>query len=147
MKTIKTITLEEAKKAINAMEKEANKIGINFSFCIIDSMYNVLVHEKMDNARASSVNVSKAKAMTSLKLEFKTSDIAEIIREKNLKISDFAGNCKTTITGGIPLYEAEDVQDPSGAIGVSGGQIDEEVALIGMKAIGLVTREYLYKHK
>ena len=105
MKEIKTVTFEDAKKAIKAMEKEAEKLEIGLSFCIVDSMYNILIHEKMDNARVPSVNVSKAKAMTSLKLGIKTSGIKAVLKKFDISILDLAGNCETSIPGGFPLYE------------------------------------------
>jgi uncharacterized protein GlcG (DUF336 family) len=53
----------------------------------------------------------------------------------------WAGGCETAFGGGIPVYEEENGSVPVGALGVSGGtqEQDHDMALIGLKALGLVT--------
>ena len=142
MKVIKTITLSEAKKAIKAMEDLAKNMGIDFSFCVIDCMANILILEKMDNVKIASVNVARAKAITALKMNIPTGNIGKMIKEMELDIAFWAGSCETGFAGGFPLYDNENNKIPVGAIGVSGGsqEQDSEVALEGAKVLGFITK-------
>jgi len=138
MKNTKSISLKEAKKALFAMEKKAEELNIGFSFCILDAMGDMLLFEKMDNAKRFSINMARAKAETSLILGSSTRKIAEIKKKRGFEIASFSGNCKTEVAGGIPLC-LDGENEPLGSIGVSGPSqdIDEEVAIFGAEAIGL----------
>ena len=46
MEDIKTIVLEDAKKAIAGMEKKCLELGINCSFCVMDCLGNIIILEK-----------------------------------------------------------------------------------------------------
>ncbi|MCL5071696.1 MAG: heme-binding protein [Actinobacteria bacterium] len=117
-------------------------MGIDFSICIIDCMGNILILEKMDNVKASSVNIARAKAMTALKMNVPTGNIGKMIKEMELDIMFWAGSCETGFAGGFPLYDNESNKFPVGAIGVSGGsqEQDSEVALEGAKVLNLITK-------
>jgi uncharacterized protein GlcG (DUF336 family) len=142
MKTIQTLTLAEAKEAVQAMEKEAARMAIDFAFCIVDSANNILLSEKMDGVKSASVGLARAKAMTALRMRSSTRSVGELIKNMGLDIQYWAGACETAFGGGIPVYENEKSGVPAGAIGVSGGtqEQDQEMALRGLKALGLVTR-------
>ncbi|GEM_PF-2692608 len=142
MKDIKSITLIEAKRAIQAMEEKAEELNIGFSFCMLDALGSILIFEKMDNASKSSEYMAKAKAQTSLRLGTSTRNIAALKKKQGFEIASFGGNCKTDVIGGISLYVKEEDQEPAGSIGVSGAtqEVDEEVAIAGAEAIDMKAR-------
>ncbi len=142
MRNIKTIVLEDAKKAIKNMEKKCLEFKIECSFCVIDCMGNILILEKMDNASAATLDIAKEKALTALRVIMSTKKIDELIRKDKIEIEYFAGTCKTAFWGGLPLFEDKNSRIPVGSIGVSGGswEQDEAVSKTGVEAINLTTK-------
>jgi uncharacterized protein GlcG (DUF336 family) len=142
MKTIRTLTLAEAKEAVQAMEKEAAQMSMDFAFCIVDAANSILLLEKMDGVKSASVDLARAKAMTALRMRSSTKSVGELIKNMQIDIQYWAGSCETAFGGGIPLYENEKSAVPVGAIGVSGGtqEQDQEMAMKGLRALGLATR-------
>ncbi|MHB8277969.1 MAG: GlcG/HbpS family heme-binding protein [Candidatus Humimicrobiaceae bacterium] len=142
MKTIKTLTLEDAKKALNSMEKKAKELSIDLCFCIVDCTNNIIILEKMDDCKIHSINLARAKAMTAVSLRDSTGNAGKLVREMNLDILYWAGACETGFKGGIPVYYGKNETAPIGAIGVSGGtqEQDEEIAIIGINAMGFLTK-------
>lgn len=142
MRTIKTLTLEDAKKALNSMEKKAKELSIDICFCIVDGSNNILILERMDDCKIHSINLARAKAITAVSLRDSTGNAGKMIREMKLDTSYWAGACETGFKGGIPIYPDKNEIAPIGAIGVSGGtqDEDEEIALLGIKDMGFVTK-------
>ncbi|MFO7928771.1 MAG: heme-binding protein [Candidatus Humimicrobiaceae bacterium] len=142
MRNVKTLDLADAKKAISAMEKKANSMSINLCFCIVDAINNVIILEQMDDSKVHSINLSRAKAITSVSLKDSTENAGKLIKELGIETSYWAGGCETGFKGGIPVYENKEATAPMGAIGVSGGteDQDQEIALLGLKAMGYITK-------
>ncbi len=142
MKTIRTLTLEEAKAAVLAMEKEAARMSMDFAFCVVDAANSILLLEKMDAVKGLSCDLARAKAMTALRMRSSTKATGELVRKMQIDISYWASGCETGFAGGIPIYENDKEYVPVGAIGVSGGTQDQDhdMAMFGLKALGLATR-------
>ncbi len=142
MKTIRTLTLEEAKGAVLAMEKEAARMSMDFAFCVVDAANSILLLEKMDAVKGLSSDLARAKAMTALRMRSSTKATGELVRKIQIDIRYWAGGCETGFAGGIPIYENDKDFVPVGAIGVSGGTQDQDhdMAMFGLKALGLATR-------
>lgn len=143
MRTLKTITLADAKKALNAMEKKAEELSIDVSFCIIDGTNNILILERMDDCKILSINLAKVKALTAFRLRDLSGNAGKITREMNVELSYWAGECETGFGGGIPIYSDKNDILPVGAIGVSGGTQEEdiEIALVGIEAMESMTKK------
>lgn len=105
-------------------------------------MHPIRFSRNQRNNLAHSINLSRAKATTSVSLKDSTGNAGKLIREMNLESSYWAGACETGFKGGIPVYYKKDSKNPMGAIGVSGGtqEQDEEIAFIGLKAMGYITK-------
>jgi glc operon protein GlcG len=138
MKTVKTLDLNDAKKALVVMEKIAEKMSLKLSFCIVDSAANVILHERMDDSLLHSFDLSRAKAFTAVSMNSTSGNIHKIIKENKIELSYFHDTAKSGWKGGVPAYSPDDKNNPIGAIGVSGGpqDKDEEIAVSGLKAIG-----------
>ena len=142
MKTIKTIVLEDAKKAVDGMEKKCLELRLECSFCILDCRGNIVILEKMDNASTATVEIAENKARAALKTFLSTKDLDDFIKDKNIQIGYLSDACKTAIWGGFPFFENEQDKIPAGAIGVCGGswEQDEEIAKAGIKAMNLINK-------
>src|SRR3954469_5757903 len=114
------VTLNEARKIIEAAEKKATEIGQPMNIAVADAGGNLVAHVRMDGAWVGSVDISIKKAFTSRAFDITTKDLGAnsqsgdqffgIHASNNGKIMIFAG--------GIPL-KADGVV--VGAVGVSGG--------------------------
>lgn len=142
MKNIETLTLDDAKKALSAMEDRAKQLKIDLCFCVVDGTNNIILLEKMDDTKIHLINLCRAKATTAMSLKDSTGNTHKLILELKIEPSYWAGACETGFKGGIPVYFKPDSKNPMGAIGVSGGtqEQDEEIALIGLKAMGYLTK-------
>jgi uncharacterized protein GlcG (DUF336 family) len=142
MKNMETLTLADAKKALEAMEDKARQMEIDLCFCVVDCTNNIILLEKMDDTKIHSINLSRAKATTAVSLKDSTGNAHRLILELKIEPSYWAGACESGFKGGIPVYFKPESKNPMGAIGVSGGtqDQDEEIALIGLKALGYLTK-------
>src|SRR5262249_11887146 len=99
------MTLEDARRVINAAEKKAKEIGQPMNVAVADEGGNIVAHVRMDNAWIGSIDVSMKKAYTSRAFDIETKELAKhsqsggqffgIHVSNNGKIMIFAG--------GIPL--------------------------------------------
>jgi len=129
------VTLNDAKRIIEAAEKKAVEIGQPMNIAVADAGGNLVAHVRMDKAWLGSVDISIKKAYTSRAFDIATKDLSShsqsggqffgIHASNNGKIMIFAG--------GIPLKKNGEVV---GAIGVSGGsgEQDHAVAEAGVAA-------------
>ena len=142
MRTIKTLSLDDAKKGLEAMEKKAKDLSVEVCFCIVDGTNNILILERMDDCKIHSINLARAKATTAVSLRNSTGANGKWVREMGIDIAYWAGACETGFMGGIPVYSDKKETAPIGAIGVSCGTLeqDEEIALTGIKAMGFITK-------
>ncbi|MHB1375824.1 MAG: GlcG/HbpS family heme-binding protein [Candidatus Humimicrobiaceae bacterium] len=137
MKTLKTLDLNDAKKALAAIEKIAEKMSLKLSICIVDSAANIILHERMDDSMLHTIDLSRAKAYTAISMKNTSGIIHKIIKEHKIELSYFDGSAKSGWKGGVPAFNPDDKNNPIGAIGVSGGtqDEDEEIAIAGLRAI------------
>ena len=132
-----TITLEEAKRVIEAAEKKATEIGQPMDIAVVDAGGNLKAHHRMDTAHVGSITISINKAYTAIAFQGQTADLQELTRPDGpiYGLSDAHGGRIVVFPGGIPL-----VRDGAivGAIGVSTGTIeeDQQVAEAGAAAFG-----------
>ncbi len=138
MKTIKTLDLNDAKKALAEIEKIAKKMLLKLSICIVDSAANTILHERMDGSMLHTIDLSKSKASTAVKINNTSGFVHKIIKDNETELSYFNGSVESGWRGGVPAFSPDDEDNPIGAIGVSGGtpDEDEEIAIAGLKVMG-----------
>jgi len=120
-----TVSLEDARRVIEAGEEAANKIGQPQNIAVVDAGGNLVSHIRMDGAWIGSVDIAINKAFTARAFDLPTADLAADsqpggqfygIQESNKgRVMIFAG--------GVPLKRDGEVV---GAIGVSGGDGDQD---------------------
>ncbi len=134
-KTAETISLEDAKKVIEAAEKKATEIGCPMDIAVTDAGGNLKAHHRMDGAFVGSITISINKAYTAIAFQQQTANLQEPTRPDGpiFGLSDSHGGRLVVFPGGIPLVRDGVIV---GAIGVSTGTVeqDQEVAEAGVAA-------------
>jgi uncharacterized protein GlcG (DUF336 family) len=131
------ITLEAAKGIVSAAEHKAQEMGQPMNIAVMDAGRNLVAFHRMDGAWVASIDIAIDKAFTSAGRGLTTRKIGEMAQpgEPLFGINTTNGGRIVIFAGGIPLTRDGEVV---GAIGVSGGTVDEdhEVAEAGVSAFG-----------
>jgi uncharacterized protein GlcG (DUF336 family) len=133
------ITCHYADAILQASRSKAEKIGIAVSVVVMDAGGNLKALSRMDGAWLGSIDVAVKKAKTSVLFEMETQTVwqfsnpdgpAHGIESTNGGIITFAG--------GIPLKSVEGKL--LGAIGVSGGMVEQDYQIAQSGAAVLVAQ-------
>lgn len=124
-KTKETITLEDAKRVIEAGEKKAQEIGQPMDIAVTDAGGNLKAHVRMDGAFVGSITISINKAYTAIAFQQETKNLQEPTRSDGdlHGLSDAHGGRLVVFPGGIPLVRDGEIV---GAVGVSTGTVDQD---------------------
>jgi uncharacterized protein GlcG (DUF336 family) len=127
-----SITLAQAKKVMEAAEKEAVKQGWPMVIAIVDAAGRLLMLHRMDQAQLASVDVARLKAETANNFRRPTKVFEDGIAAGGNRLLSLPG--VLALEGGLPIMSGGKV---IGGIGVSGMQSpqDAEVARAGLAAI------------
>ncbi len=130
--TKKSLNLAIAKVIVAAAEKEAIKNNWTMFIAVVDDGGTLIALERLDETQIGSLEVSIAKAQTSLKFKRPTKAFEDVIAGGRNAMLGLPG--MTPIEGGFPLMADGKV---IGGIGVSGGssQQDSQVAQAGVAAL------------
>ena len=133
-----TLTLEGAKKAGDAAEARALKIGSpGGAIAVVDSGGHLLYFVRRAGTFLGSPEISIGKARTAVEFKKPTRDFEEIIAKGRFAMTALPNF--TPLQGGIPIIVDGQIV---GAIGVSGAKSamqDEEIALAGAAAFAAPT--------
>lgn len=133
MLTVKKLSLDEARILIDGAAKKATEIGVPMCISISDDSGNLIAFERMDMAKAHSIQISQDKAFTAGASRKATSDYNKANQPGQLAFGIHAAHQgrMSTVGGGYPIFHEDDCV---GGIGVSGGlpTQDMEVAEAGI---------------
>lgn len=133
----KVLTLDGAKKVIDAVKMEAKKLNApGSSVAVVDDGGNLLALERLDGTFAASSQISIGKARTAALFKRETKAFEEIIKNGRTAMVSLPDTLFTPLQGGVPIVVDGQIV---GAIGVSGAASaaqDEEIAVAGAAAIG-----------
>lgn len=119
------INLKKAKKMVEAAKKEADKIEVPMVISIVDGAGKLITLERMDNALQVSIGLSRQKAYTAVVMRNTTEKVGELAQPGNeLYGIEVSVDDLVTFGGGIPIFDGQEV---IGAIGVSGGAVEEDM--------------------
>lgn len=128
VKEIKQITLKTAKEMIEKSIAKAEEINVPVVVSVVDAGGNLLAMERMDDAFVTSIDIANNKAYTSWALKCGTDEMAEVIQPgQSLYGLNLTNNAKIIcFGGGFPIKVDGQIV---GAIGVSGGTVEEDMAI------------------
>ena len=130
-----SVTLSVAQAVVEAARARAEEIGVPMNIAVVNDGNNLTAFARMDGAWLGSIDISQNKAYTARSFDMSTKDLAPLAQPNQPLYGIEASNQGQLIVfaGGIPLMDGDDVV---GAVGVSGGSVDEdhEVAEAGVAA-------------
>ena len=126
------ITLEEAKKAVDAAEAEARRNNWNLAFVIADAEGTPIYVRRMDGVPKRNYDVAMNKISTSIKSGMHTVDYAAAVRAGRIPAIEGA----FTFEGGLLLRRDGKIVGAFSASGATGAQ-DAQAVKAGMAAINI----------
>ena len=130
------ISLEQAEVVSNAAKAKAKEIGVPMNIAIVDEGANLKAFHRMDNAWLGSLDISIKKAKTSRFFDMNSGVIGSLSQPGGpLYQIEHSNGGLISFPGGVLLKDKTGAI--VGAIGVSGGSVDQdhEVAAAGAAAL------------
>lgn len=123
--TITRVSLDSAEAIIAAARQRAQEIGVPMNVAVVDDGNNLVGFARMDGAWLGSIDIAMSKAYTARAFDMSTKDLFPLAQPGQPLYGITASNDGRIIVfpGGIPLKADGTVV---GAVGVSGGQVDED---------------------
>jgi uncharacterized protein GlcG (DUF336 family)/mannose-6-phosphate isomerase-like protein (cupin superfamily) len=147
----KTLTLDGAKKAIEAAKAEAKRLNAPGGvIAVVDDGGNLMALERLDGTFAAGANISIGKARTSVLFKRPTKAFEDIIKNGRTAMVALPDSFFTPLQGGIPINLNGQIVGGVGVSGAASAQQDEELAVAGAKALeasATATREVSYFEK
>jgi len=137
---ISTLTLADARQIIAAGERRAQELGIPYNIAVVDAGGGLIAHVRMDGAWLGSIDISIHKAFTSRAFDMATQDLAKMAQSgKPLFGINSTNHEKIVIfAGGMPVKDGAAV---IGAVGASGGTVDQDQQVVEAALAGLSRRQ------
>ncbi|RFZ85004.1 heme-binding protein [Mucilaginibacter terrenus] len=129
-----SITIEQAERISEAAKAKAAAIGVAMNIAIVDEGANLKSFHRMDDAWLGSVDISIKKAKTARYFDMATGEIGKLSQPGGpLYNIEHSNGGLISFPGGVLLKQDGKIV---GAIGVSGGSVDQdhEVATAGAEA-------------
>lgn len=105
------------------------------NIAVVDAGNNLTAFERHDGAWLGSIAIAQDKAFTARSFDMPTADLVEATQPGaplyGIQVSN--GGRVVVFPGGIPLKDGDEIV---GAIGVSGGEIDQDQAVAEAGAAG-----------
>ena len=120
-----SISLEEARRVLQAGEAKAREIGSPSNIAVVDAGGNLVAHIRMDGAWVGSIDISINKAFTARAFNISTKDLAKNSQSGGpfFGIHNTNGGRVIIFAGGEPLRRGDEIV---GAVGVSGGNGEQD---------------------
>ena len=127
MLNIQRLSYDDAAILLAGAEAKADEIGIPMCIAVTDEAGHLIAFKRMDNAKQLSVKLSDDKAYTAAMSKRPTHEYNEMCQPGSLVfgIHTSMNGRFSTVGGGYPVIVDDAVV---GAIGVSGGAADQDMA-------------------
>jgi len=131
------ITLENAKKALEASEKKALELKIKVTTTVVDEHGSIIAMSRMDDALVVSPDFSLSKAYTAVVLKMPTDTIAPYAVEGKpyYGFNTLLSGKMTSIAGGLPVIHNGKV---IGGIGVGGSADTAQDVICAQEALKIL---------
>lgn len=128
------ITLEKAKKALEASEKKATELGTAVTTVIVDEHGSIIAVSRMNKAIPISPRIAFCKAFTSASLGVPSEMLGQYGGEGKpyFGVTDVLGGELTSLAGGLPVKIAEKLV---GGVGVGGSMDLKQDTLCAQEAV------------
>lgn len=130
------ITLELARKVIDAAIKKSEELNVKMNIAVVDAGTNLVAFNKMDDAWLGSIDISQKKARTARFFNMDTGAIGQLSQPGGALYNiEHSNNGLITFPGGVVIKNANGTI--IGAVGVSGSTVEDDhaVAVAGAQAI------------
>ena len=135
-RSISTLTLQDAKRMLDAAETIAGGFGVAYSIAVVDSGGHLLGFVRQDEALIGSIDLAIDKAVTARIYGRPTAVLAELGApgQPLYGIAQANGGRAVIFGGGVPIIERGQVL---GAVGASAGTIEQDIAVAEAAAAAL----------
>lgn len=130
------ISHDEAFKALLAAKKNAEDNNVLVNIAVVDAGANLKAFIRMDESYLGSIDVAIKKAKTARYFNMDTGKLGELTQPGGIIYNiELTNEGLVSFPGGLPIKNKDG--KIIGAIGVSGGTIDQDraIATVGAKAI------------
>ncbi|WP_328310472.1 GlcG/HbpS family heme-binding protein [Actinomycetospora sp. NBC_00405] len=136
MRSIETVTLDDARRVVAAGEQEAASQGQPMNIAVVDAGGVLVTHIRQDGAWIGSVDVAINKAFSARAFDVSTQGLSENAQPGGqfYGIQDSNHGRIMIFAGGVPLMSGDAVV---GAVGVSGGTGEQDQAVATAAAAAL----------
>ncbi|WP_433786255.1 GlcG/HbpS family heme-binding protein [Actinomycetospora sp. CA-101289] len=136
MRSIETVTLDDARRVIAAGEKAADEQGQPVNIAVVDVGGVLVAHVRQDGAWIGSVDVAINKAFSARAFDVSTEGLGTNAQPGGqfYGIQDSNHGRIMIFAGGVPLMSGDSVV---GAVGVSGGTGEQDQAVATAAAAAL----------
>lgn len=131
------ITLESAKRAIEASEKKAKELGVAVTTSIVDEHGSIIAVSRMDGAIPISPRFAHTKASTSANLGLPSEGLGQyaIPGKPYFGVNTLFGGELTPIAGGLPVKINGKL---AGGVGVGGSLDTQQDVLCAQEAVKIL---------
>jgi uncharacterized protein GlcG (DUF336 family) len=136
---MRELKLDEVRKMLDASEREARRCGKPSTTAIVDFGGHLRGLERPEGGRIANVDIAIKKAWTAIAFKRPTAMVRAIMMPDAMAYGlQHTDNRICMVAGGFPIVEGGEFL---GAVGVSGGTIDEDIAccIEALKACGFAT--------
>ncbi len=120
-----SLTLEQARAAVNAALGRSKELGTKMNIAIVDAGANLKAFAREDGAWLGSIDIAIKKARTARFFDMPTGEIGKLSQPGGpLYNIEHSNTGLITFPGGIPLKNAEG--EVVGGIGVSGSTVEND---------------------
>jgi glc operon protein GlcG len=132
----KVLTLDGAKKVIDAVKMEARKLNApGGAIAVVDDGGNLMALERLDGTFAAGSQISIGKARTAALFKRETKAFEEIIKNGRTAMVSLPDSLFTPLQGGVPIVADGQIVGAVGVSGAASAQQDTELAVAGANAL------------
>lgn len=130
--------MAQAQRILDAATTKSNELGIAVCIAVLDAGAHLKAFARMDGAFLGSIDVAMKKAKSAVLFESPSEALWDFVKPGGTSAGlELTNEVLVTFAGGLPLKSASGTT--CGAIGVSGGQVsqDLEIARAGAEAFSI----------
>ena len=137
----KTLTLDGAKRVIEAAKAEAKRLNAPGGvIAVVDDGGHLMALERLDNTFAAGAQISIGKARTAALFKRPTKVFEDIIKNGRTAMTALPDSFFTPLQGGIPITVGGQIVGGVGDSGAASAQQDEDLAVAGANVLANLSK-------